>query len=57
MDCPVGSKGVKMKKILILLILILFPTVMFASPFGLKMGMTIEEVAEQYEGEPSFVKR
>ena len=28
----------------------------FAAPFGLKMGMTIDEIAEQCEEEPTFVK-
>ena len=28
----------------------------FAAPFGLKMGMTIDEIAEQCEEEPSFFK-
>lgn len=31
-------------------------TFVYAAPFGLKMGMTIEEIAEQCEEEPSYVK-
>ena len=31
-------------------------TFIYAAPFGLKMGMTIEEIAEQCEEEPSYVK-
>ena len=34
----------------------LISTFIFAAPFGLKMGMTIDEIAEQCEEEPSFVK-
>lgn len=45
-----------MKKLYMLLILTLLPVAIFADPFGLKMGMTIEEIAEQCEDEPSFVK-
>ena len=45
-----------MKKFILVLILILFPVILFASPFGLKKGMTLEEIAEQCETEPEFVK-
>ena len=45
-----------MKKILFLLILAMFPTLAMASPFGLKMGMTIKEIAKECEGKPEFVK-
>ena len=34
----------------------LLSTFIYAAPFCLKMGMTIEEIAEQCEEEPSFVK-
>ena len=34
----------------------LLSTFIYAAPFGLKMGMTIEEIAEQCEEEPSLVK-
>lgn len=45
-----------MKKFVLALIFTILPLTAFAAPFGLKMGMTIEEVAEQCEEEPSFVK-
>ena len=45
-----------MKKLFFALILGLLSTFIYAAPFGLKMGMTIEEIAEQCEEEPSFVK-
>lgn len=45
-----------MKKLLFALIFGLLSTFIYAAPFGLKMGMTIEEIAEQCEEEPSFVK-
>lgn len=32
------------------------PTAIFASPFGLEMGMTLEEIAEQCENEPEFLE-
>ena len=45
-----------MKKLLFALIFGLLSTFIYAAPFGLKMGMTIEEIAEQCEEDPSFVK-
>ena len=45
-----------MKKLFLALIFGLLSTFIYAAPFGLKMGMTIEEIAEQCEEEPSFVK-
>ncbi len=45
-----------MKKLFFALIFGLISTFIYAAPFGLKMGMTIEEIAEQCEEEPSFVK-
>ena len=45
-----------MKKILFLMIMAIFPTLAMASPFGLKMGMTIKEIAKECEGRPEFVK-
>ncbi|MBO6219546.1 MAG: hypothetical protein J6N81_08235, partial [Treponema sp.] len=45
-----------MKKLFISLIFGLLSTFIYAAPFGLKMGMTIEEIAAQCEEEPSFVK-
>ena len=48
--------GGKMKKLFLTLMFGLLSTFIYAAPFGLKMGMTIEEIAEQCEEEPSFVK-
>ena len=45
-----------MKKLFLALIFGLISTFIYAAPFGLKMGMTIDEIAEQCEEEPSFVK-
>ena len=45
-----------MKKLFFALIFGLLSAFIYAAPFGLKMGMTIEETAEQCEEEPSFVK-
>ena len=45
-----------MKKLFLAVLFIIGATFAYAAPFGLKMGMTIEEIAEQCEDEPSFVK-
>ena len=45
-----------MKKILFLMIMAILPALAMASPFGLKMGMTIKEIAKECEGKPEFVK-
>ena len=45
-----------MKKKFLTLIFGLLSTFIYAAPFGLKMGMTIDEIAEQCKEEPSFVK-
>ena len=45
-----------MKKLFLTLIFGLLSTFVYAAPFGFKMGMTIEEITEQCEEEPSFVK-
>lgn len=45
-----------MKKLLLILIFALFSFTIFAAPFGLKMGMSIDEISAQCEEEPSFVK-
>ena len=45
-----------MKKKFLALIFGIISTLIYAAPFGLKMGMTIDEIAEQCEEEPSFVK-
>ena len=45
-----------MKKLFLVLLFGFVSAFVYAAPFGLKMGMTIEEIAEQCEEEPSFVK-
>lgn len=45
-----------MKKILFLMIMAILPALAMASPFGLKMGMSIREIAKECEGKPEFVK-
>ena len=45
-----------MKRLFLAVLLIIGATFTYAAPFGLKMGMTIDEIAEQCEDEPSFVK-
>ena len=45
-----------MKKILFLLVMAIFPALAMASPFGLKMGMTLKEIAKECESKPEFVK-
>ena len=45
-----------MKKLFLALIFGLISTFIYAAPFGLKMGMTIDEIAEQCEEEPSFIE-
>lgn len=45
-----------MRKMMIFLIMSLFPIVAQASPFGLKMGMTLKQIAKESEGKPQFVK-
>lgn len=45
-----------MRRFCLFLILTLCSFSLFAAPFGLKMGMTIDEIAKQCEEEPSFVK-
>lgn len=45
-----------MKKIYIISIFVLIQISIFAAPFGLKMGMTIEEISTQCEDIPSFIK-
>lgn len=44
-----------MKKIFLIFILQFLTFSIFAAPFGLKMGMTIDEIAEQCEEDPTFV--
>ena len=45
-----------MKRLFLAVLFIIGTTFSYAAPFGLKMGMTIEEIAEQCESEPSFVQ-
>ena len=45
-----------MKKLFLSFILCLLSFTLFAAPFGLKMGMTIDKITEQCEEEPSYVK-
>ena len=45
-----------MKKLFLVSFFIIISTFLYAAPFGLKMGMTIEEIAEQCEEEPYFEK-
>ena len=45
-----------MRKVLLIFIFTILPVALFAAPFGLKMGMTIDEISAQCEEEPSFVK-
>lgn len=45
-----------MKKVFLFFSLILLPVAIFTSPFRLKMGMTIEEIAEQCEEESVFIE-
>ena len=46
-----------MKKLFLLLIFAIMPICMFASPFGLKMGMTLDEITEVCNGvKPKYVE-
>lgn len=45
-----------MKKILLTLIFALLPFTILAAPFGLKKGMSLDEISSQCEEEPSFMK-
>jgi len=45
-----------MKKLFFALLFGLISTCIYAAPFDLKMGMTIEKIAEQCEEEPAFIK-
>ena len=45
-----------MKKLFLVLLFGFVLTIIYAAPFGLKMGMTLDEIAEQCEEEPFFVK-
>lgn len=45
-----------MKKMLFFLIVAIFSALAMASPFGLKMGMSLKEIAKECEGKPEFIK-
>ena len=45
-----------MEKLIILLILLILPTMSFASPFGLKMGMSLKEVEKVSLEKPVHIK-
>ncbi|MBP3771668.1 MAG: hypothetical protein J6I53_03115 [Treponema sp.] len=45
-----------MKKLFLTLVFSFLSFALFAAPFGFKMGMTIDEISEQCEEEPSFMK-
>lgn len=45
-----------MKRLFLAVLFIIGATFTYAAPFGLKMGMTIDEIAEQCEDEPSFLQ-
>lgn len=45
-----------MRKVFLIFTLILLPAAVFAAPFGLEMGMTLEKIAEQCESEPEFLE-
>ena len=45
-----------MKRLFLAVLFIVGATFTYAAPFGLKMGMTIDEIAEQCEDEPSFLQ-
>ena len=48
-----------MKKTILLVLLTFLGSILFADPFGLKMGMTLAEIAEKCSGgkEPEYVGR
>ena len=51
---PHWAQEDKMRKLFLVMIFGLISTFIYAAPFGLKMGMTVEEIAEQCEEEPSY---
>jgi len=46
----------KMRKIFVVSIFLLISSFVYAAPFGLKMGMTIAEIAQECEEYPAFVE-
>ena len=45
-----------MRKLTLLVLTAILPFCVYAAPFGLKMGMTIDEIAEQCEEEPVHIE-
>ena len=45
-----------MKKLFLTLVFSFLSYMLFAAPFGLKMGMTVEEIAAQCEEDPSYMR-
>ena len=54
--CPQWVQEDKMRKLFLEMIFGLISTFIYAAPFGLKMGMTVEEITEQCKEESSLVK-
>ena len=52
--CPHWAQEDEMRKLFLVMIFGLISAFIYAAPFGLKMGMTVEEIAEQCEEEPSY---
>ena len=52
--CPHWTQEDEMRKLFLVMIFGLISAFIYAAPFGLKMGMTVEEIAEQCEEEPSY---
>lgn len=52
--CPHWTQEDKMRKLFLVMIFGLISAFIYAAPFGLKMGMTVEEIAEQCEEDPSY---
>lgn len=46
----------KMRKIFVVSVFLLISSFVYAAPFGLKMGMTIAEIAQECEEYPAFVE-
>ena len=46
----------KMRKIFVVSVFLLISSFVYAAPFGLEMGMTIEEIAQECEDYPAFVE-
>ena len=46
-----------MRKFTLLVLAAILPFCVYAAPFGLKMGMTLDEIAAQCEEEPSYLEK